>query len=401
MKGLIAAAFAVAGAGCAAGGRAMDPSPAPADAEPLALASSFLDSMVAEGAAPGAVLAVSYHGRHSYHSAGHLGELDFTRPDSTTIYDMASLTKVIALTTLVEIAVDEHRLALDDFVSWYVPQFQGDGKDSVTIRHLLTHSSGLPAWRPLFREAHSREGALLLADTTALAQPPGVRFVYSDIGAIILAQIIERLYGQRLDSLFDRRIAGPVGLVDTRFLPPVAWWFRTAPTEFEPWRGRTLRGEVHDENASRLDGVSGHAGLFSSARDLLRMGDWLLQGWSGEPGAPGWRWPPPPAAGRSFAVAQHLPTTSSRALGWDTPSPGSSAGTLLSRSSFGHTGFTGTSFWVDPERGLVIVLLSNRVHPTRDNARWGPVRRGVADLVVEALGGARPALREPISSVTR
>jgi CubicO group peptidase (beta-lactamase class C family) len=190
-------------------------------------------------------------------------------------------------------------------------------------------------------------------------------------------------------------------MTDTRFLPPTAWRGRIAPTEDDPWRGRVLRGEVHDENAARLDGVSGHAGLFSSARDLLRFGDWLL----GELGCPGGRpgdgrktgsgqaapdnHPDVPhmdaAVVRRFASRQDLPPGSSRALGWDTPTEGGSGGSRLSPRSIGHTGFTGTSIWLDPDRCLAIVLLSNRVHPTRQNTRWGPVRGLVADAVVNAL----------------
>jgi CubicO group peptidase (beta-lactamase class C family) len=177
---------------------------------------------------------------------------------------------------------------------------------------------------------------------------------------------------------------------DTRYLPPDCWLPRIAPTESDPWRGRTLRGEVHDENAARLDGVSGHAGLFSSARDLLRFGDWLLEGLGSHDTSATYLWPPPPASERAFVVRQDIPHGSSRALGWDTPSGLSSGGNWISREhSFGHTGFTGTSIWIDPTRDLVIVLLSNRVNPTRENERWGPVRRNVADRVVEALEGRR------------
>jgi CubicO group peptidase (beta-lactamase class C family) len=168
------------------------------------------------------------------------------------------------------------------------------------------------------------------------------------------------------------------------FLPAPDLAPRIAPTELDPWRGRMLRGEVHDENAARLGGVSGHAGLFSTARDLLHFGDWILGVAQGRRDTlTGGRHP------RAFFRKQNQPRGSSRALGWDTPSEGSSAGTRLSRHSFGHTGFTGTSIWVDPHNDLVIVLLSNRVHPTRDNARWGPVRREVADRIAAAAGRLR------------
>ena len=186
----------------------------------LGAATRFLDSAVADGAAPGAVLAVSVGGRRFYHAVGRLGADDATAPDSSTVYDLASLTKVIGLTTAVMIAVDEERLDIDAPVARYVPGFQGAGKEVVTLRHLLTHSSGLPAWRALYREAEDRAGAMALADTTALDTTPGSRLVYSDLGAIILTQAVEGAFGRRLDSLLAARVFGPLGMTSTRFLPP-------------------------------------------------------------------------------------------------------------------------------------------------------------------------------------
>ena len=345
---------------------------------------SFLDSALADTAAPGAVLGVSLGGVHRYYSGGQLGIGHPARPDSETVYDLASLSKVIGLTTAMMMAVDEHRIDLDAPIQRYVPAFQGVNKDRVTVRHLLTHSSGLPAWRALYREAADRASAMALADTTPLDTLPGARMVYSDLGAIVLTQAIERVYGTRIDSLLAQRLFGPLGMTSTRYLPPPEWAGRIAPTEDDPWRGRVLLGEVHDENAARLDGVSGHAGIFSDTRDLLVFADWLLSGLRA-PGARPPGVPEPPKSLAAFVQRQELPPGSSRALGWDTPSDLSSAGTLLGATSFGHTGFTGTSIWVDPARGLAIVLLSNRVHPTRKNAKWGPVRRGLADRVVESL----------------
>ncbi len=354
----------------------------------------YLDSMVADGAAPGAALGISHRGTHYFHGTGRLGLDDATRPDSSTIYDLASLTKVIGLTTATMMAVDEGRLALDSSVSRYVPAFgmQDSLRRRVTLRHLLTHSSGLPAWRAIYKEANGRSDGLALADSTPLDTLPGTRFLYSDLGAMVLTQAVEAAYGTRLDSLLAQRIFGPLQLHDTRYLPPASWLPRIAPTENDPWRGHMIRGEVHDENAARLGGVSGHAGLFSSARDLVQFGDWLLGRLAAAdstvhcPLAPTDQTAPPLREIAEFVTRQEIPPGSSRALGWDTPSDGSSAGHLLSTRSFGHTGFTGTSIWIDPSRCLVIVLLSNRVHPTRANSRWGAVRVGVADRVVSALG---------------
>jgi CubicO group peptidase (beta-lactamase class C family) len=384
----LAPAVLLLGAACARTAPVNNPSPA---VDPLTLAAPYLDSMVVyDSASPGAVVGISIHGRHYFHASGHLGVGVPAVPDSSTVYDLASLTKVIGLTTAMMIAVDEHRIELDAPIQRYVPAFQGKNKEQVTVRHLLTHSSGLPAWRALYRQATSRADAYALADTTPLDTLPGSRFVYSDLGAIVMAQALESVYHERLDSLLQRRLFGPLGMDDTRYLPPDCWIPHIAPTENDPWRGRTLRGEVHDENAARLDGVSGHAGLFSSARDLLTFGDWLLEGLGSHDTSAAYVWPPPPVSERAFVMRQDIPGGSSRALGWDTPSGLSSGGKYISREhSFGHTGFTGTSIWIDPTRDLVIVLLSNRVNPTRDNDRWGPVRRNVADRVVEALEGDR------------
>jgi beta-N-acetylhexosaminidase len=261
---------------------------------------------------------------------------------------------------------------------------------------LLAHVGGLPAWRPLFREAGSRAEALALADTTPLATTPGTMEIYSDLGAIVLTQVLETSFQQRLDSLLQRRVFGPLGMSSTGYLPGAHQWDRIAPTEMDPWRGRVLRGEVQDENAAVMDGVSGHAGLFGSAEDLLIFAEWMMEQADGRsPGQADQRTAGPPDRShrptvrpsviREFTRRQNLVPGSSRALGWDTPAPGGSAGSRLSPRSFGHTGFTGTSLWIDPERHLGIVLLSNRVNPTRDNPRWAPLRGKIADLVMTTL----------------
>jgi CubicO group peptidase (beta-lactamase class C family) len=343
-----------------------------------------------DSAFPGAVIAVGRHDTVLLLTAvGHYGAGD-TRPVTPqTIYDLASLTKVIGLTTAVMMLVDSGKLDLDAPVQKYVPAFQGGGpgKERVTIRNLLTHSSGLPAWRPLFAESSTREGAFALVDTTALLRQPGDTFIYSDLGAIALTQAVEAITGQRLDAFLDARLFGPLAMGSTRYLPPETWRTRIAPTENDTaFRHRMLHGEVHDENAGRLGGVSGHAGLFSSAPDLARFAQWLLDS----------RIPPGRPAGGigaflphdvvvEFTRRQQIPPGSSRALGWDTPSENSSAGTKLGPRAFGHTGFTGTSIWIDPDRDLFIILLSNRVNPTRANTRILQVRRRVADLVVDAV----------------
>jgi CubicO group peptidase (beta-lactamase class C family) len=304
-----------------------------------------------------------------------------------TIYDLASLTKVIGLTTAAMMLVDSGKLDLDTPVQRYVPAFQGANKDRVTIRHLLTHSSGMPAWRPLYAEAKAREEALALVDTTPLMRQPGDTFVYSDLGAMVLAQAVQAVSGQRLDDFLAARLFGRLGMTSTRYLPPENWRSRIAPTENDTvFRHRLLRGEVHDENAGRLGGVSGHAGLFSTAPDLARFAQWLLDSRLTPGRRPGVSGPQlSPELVLKFTQRQNIPPGSSRALGWDTPSDNSSAGTKMGPNAFGHTGFTGTSIWFDPDRGLFIILLTNRVNPTRANTRILQVRRRVADLVNDAL----------------
>jgi len=336
---------------------------------------AYLQSQV-DSAFPGATIAVGYRDSVVLLAAvGHYGA-DDKRPVTTeTIYDLASLTKVIGLTTAAMMLVDQGKLDLDAPVQRYVPAFQGANKERVLIRHLLTHSSGMPAWRPLYAEAKTREEALALVDTTALLKQPGDTFVYSDLGAITLTQAVEAITGQRLNDFLDSRLFGPLGMRSTRYLPPESWRERIAPTENDTvFRHRLLRGEVHDENAGRLGGVSGHAGLFSTAPDLARFATWLLRLRTIDS-----------LHVRDFIHKQGIPPGSSRALGWDTPSENSSAGTKMGPNAFGHTGYTGTSIWMDPDRSLFIILLTNRVNPTRANTKVFQVRRRVADLVNEIL----------------
>lgn len=359
-----------------------------ADWHPL---TRFLDSAVAEGAAPGAVLAVTRNGERFIYGTGQLGADEPMRPGPDIIYDLASLTKVVGLTTAVMLAVEDHKLDLDAPVQRYVPAFTGPDKASVTVRMLLAHASGLPAWKPLFREASTRAEAFALVDTAALETAPGTRDTYSDLGAILLTQIVETIYRERLDWFLERRVFQPLGMTDTGYLPPADWRNRIAPTELDTMRGRVLRGEVHDENAAVMDGVSGHAGLFSSARDLLTFAEWMIgedggtEERKGRESAPSFPLSVSPSILREFTRRQHLVAGSTRALGWDTPSTGSSAGSMLSASSVGHTGFTGTSLWIDLDRRLAVVLLSNRVNPTRNNPRFNPIRGTVADLVMGTL----------------
>ncbi|HET7038992.1 MAG TPA: serine hydrolase domain-containing protein [Gemmatimonadales bacterium] len=367
---------------CCAAGQASAPVPADRFVE----LRRYLDHEVAAGAFPGGVVVVGHRGRVVLSYAfGHYGENDPRPTTDSTIYDLASLTKVVGLTTVTMMLLADGRLDLEAPVGRFLPEYAEGARSQVLVRHLLLHDAGLPDWRPLYREADDPAAALALALGTPLDTIPGARYTYSDLGAIALAQVVERVAGERLDALLERLLFVPLGMRDTRFLPPESWRPRIAPTERDPWRGRVLRGEVHDENAARLGGVSGHAGLFSTGPDLARFAFWLLDLYHGRTPDAG---PPVPwPVVRVFTQRFGEPAGSSRALGWDTPSAGSSSGRCLGPEAFGHTGFTGTSIWADPRRELVVILLTNRVHPTRENNLIRRVRPAVADLAVAAVLG--------------
>ncbi len=342
-----------------------------------------LDDFVAARAFPGGVLAVGYRGQlvHLY----PFGKLSYDEESAAvtadTRYDLASLTKVVVTTTLAMQMVDEGRLDLDAPIARYLPRFQGPQKEQVTARHLLTHSSGLDWWAPLHLELQGRRAYVERIQAMDLVYEPGTAMRYSDLGIVLLGEILERIAGQSLDELANERIFSPLGMERTGFRPARREWESIAPTELDPWRQRVLQGEVHDENAFALGGVAPHAGLFGTAPDLARFAQMLLYR-----GVWQHRRLVAPATVDLFTRDAQLPRGSRRALGWDTRSPeGSSAGSLFSFRSFGHTGFTGTSVWIDPARELFVILLTNRVHPSRENRQIRDVRPRIADLVVRAI----------------
>jgi CubicO group peptidase (beta-lactamase class C family) len=297
-----------------------------------------------------------------------------------TLYDLASLTKVIVTTTVAMMLVDEGKLDLDQPVSAFISGFRGGAKDRVTVAQLLTHSGGLKWWAPLYEELKGKDAYVQRIAAMELDFEPGTKSIYSDLGIILLGEILERVAGESLDAIAKRRIFAPLGMTDTGYRPPSTLLSRVAPTEQDDkWRKRLLHGEVHDENAFALGGVAPHAGLFGTAPDLARIAQLLMNGGVYDNQRLVSR-----ATVERFTRQAGVPG-SSRALGWDTPSENSSAGTLFSARSFGHTGFTGTSMWMDPERKLFVILLSNRVHPTRENNAIREVRRSVADAVVRGL----------------
>lgn len=311
----------------------------------------------------------------------------------STIWDLASLTKVLATTSAVLQLVADRRVQLDAPARQYLPRWRAPGTDSVTVRHLLTHSSGLPAWRPLYKEAWSAEEAMAQVYATAPDTAPGMQYVYSDLGFILLGELVAHVSGVPLDSYVLANVFLPLDMRETRFHPSALWRSRTAPTEVDPWRQRWLRGEVHDENSYKLGAVAGHAGLFSTARDLTRLAQaLLLSGWSDS-------LPETlllavrgrdlsvfdAATVQAFTQRQSVVPGSHRALGWETPNGRNSGGQRLSPLAFGHTGFTGTSIWMDPAQDLFVILLTNRVNPTRERSGIGGVRPALADAVVGAL----------------
>jgi len=334
---------------------------------------------------PGAALEIGIATRPLARYA--LGSLTFD-PDSErvgndTIFDLASLTKVLSTTMLVMRQVENGRLALEDRVAQYVARWTSPDRTSVTIRDLLSHASGLPAHRPYFERltAHADYEAAICAEP--LEYEPGSKSIYSDLGFMLLGFILER--AAPLPDLFDALRLQMGGIQDLQFLPPSQWRRRVAPTEVDWWRGRLLRGEVHDENAFALGGAAGHAGLFGTVGAVGECARQVLQILDGRTGIVS------ESTLRMF-VARREDVPSSRALGWDTMRQTSSCGTRMSPTAFGHTGFTGTSLWIDPVRGVYVTLLTNRVHPSRSNPAIRQVRRDVHDAVFQAVDAAGPTL---------
>ena len=354
--------------------------PAPSHVAMHGAIQSILDRAVADSAFPGAIAMIGTRaGPLITVTAGHIDWAPSPAPDARTLWDLASLTKVVGMTSAMMQLVERGAISLDAPVQRYLPEWTGPGKSRVTVRHLITHQSGLPAFKQYFRLNVSPDSVRRLFFLTPLDTTPGARMVYSDIGAILLGQIIERVSGETLDAYLTRYVFAPLGMADTRYRPAAALLPRIAPTEKDPWRGRHLRGEVHDENAAALGGISAHAGLFSTAFDLDRFARAYLN--AGE------------LDGARLASASTLrafttvadSTFSSRALGWDTPAANSSGGRFISRPAFGHTGYTGTSLWIAPQHDLYVMLLTNRVNPTRERSRIAPVRVAVADAAMRAL----------------
>jgi len=375
----------------------------------LARVDRALDKAIDDAEMPGAVVYARM--RRDGELLEHRSERGFAvvRPERLpvrheTIFDVASLTKPLATATAIALLVADGEIALDDPVAKALPSFAERDKEEVTFRHLLTHSAGLKPWRGFHEQLRTRDkksfdrqvqtpaGREWILDRvlrSGLVHDIGEAAVYGDLDFIALGAAVEAISGKRLDVFCAERIFQPLGLSDTFFLPlpedgspghaaePLRR--RIAATENCPWRGRILWGEVHDPNASAMGGVAGHAGLFSTADDLMRFGQTWLDVWHGRSDAL------PREQVRQFSERQGLPAGSDWALGWDTPSEqGSTSGRYLSRSSVGHLGFTGTSLWIDLEQEAIIVMLTSRHHLIEKRSKF-TLRRDIHDYVMDAF----------------
>ncbi len=358
---------------------------------------SVIEAGIADRVFPGSSIAVTHRGRLVALKAFGRFTYDSDSPLVTTdtLFDVASVSKVVATTTVAMILYQRGLLDLEAPVVGIVPEFAGGGAESgdarrraVTLRMLLAHSSGLPAYEKLFLKARTREQLLRAAFTTPLVADPGSCAEYSDIGFIVLGDALERVAGETLDRFCQREVFGPLGMGHTTYNPPLETRSKIPPTQDDrAFRKRIIQGEVQDENASVLGGVAGHAGVFSSAEDLARFAHAMLGS-----GLPILR-PETVALFTRRETAPEAPSrASSRALGWDTPSSPSQSGKYFSTQAYGHLGYTGTSLWIDPARELSVVLLTNRTWPDSSNQISSrgikQVRPKVHDAVVEALDAA-------------
>jgi beta-N-acetylhexosaminidase len=370
----------------------LEPAPESMNAA-LGPAFRLLESAVGEGVTPGGVLAVGHNNHLTIHPLGRFtynAKSPAVKRD--TIYDVASLTKVVATTSIAMRLVEAGVLHLDAPVANYLPAWaagpQSPWRAKATLADLLRHSAGLAAHREFYREAKGHAAVVARALAEPLEYEPGTRILYSDLDFMLLGEIIRQVTGEPLDRIAAREIFQPLGLTNSLFCPPRGLRPRIAPTENDSaWRKRQLWGEVHDQNASAMGGVAGQAGLFSTAGDLAVFCQMLLNG-----GIYAHRRLLSRSTIDNFTARQTIAGTS-RALGWDVPTEDSSSGHFFSPKSFGHTGFTGTSIWIDPEKRLFVVLLTNRVHPSAENIQIRHLRPALHDSVVQSLGlaSARPA----------
>ncbi|MBP2017505.1 CubicO group peptidase (beta-lactamase class C family) [Symbiobacterium terraclitae] len=337
--------------------------PAEAGFDPGRLERAFglLEAEIAAGQLPGAVAVIARDGAVAAHRAlGWAAVHPARRPMAPdTLFDLASLTKVMATLPAVLLLIDRGEIRLDDPLHLFFPEYRGEGREEIRIRHLLTHTAGFPPGSPVLREpAGSRAERIARLASVPLQAPPGSRIIYSDLGFILLGELVAKVSGQPLDRFVREQVHRPLGLVHAGYLPSGDRARSAAATEYRERLGRHQCGEVHDENATALGGVAGHAGLFATAPEVAAYGQMWLEGGAGVLS-------PAAVAAATRDQTPHLPGQEHRGLGWIVAredSAGLSCGDLFSPGSFGHTGFTGTSLWIDPHRRLVVALLTNRVH---------------------------------------
>jgi serine-type D-Ala-D-Ala carboxypeptidase len=344
-----------------------------------------LRQAIAQHAFPAVSVAITHQGKLAALKAIGRFTYDLESPEvtSASIFDLASVSKVVATTTVAMILYQRGLLDLEMPVVSIVPEFSGqdERRSEVTLHMLLAHSSGLPAYEKLFLRAPTKTQLLDAAFTTPLAVDPGSQAAYSDVGFIILGVALERIADEPLDRFCQREVFGPLGMAHTAFNPPAAWRPSIPPTvDDRSFRHRIIQGEVYDENASVLGGVAAQAGVFAPAHDVAVFANAMLNG--GQPILH-------PETLAVFTRREPSPAGTSRALGWDTPSSPSQSGKYFSPHSFGHLGYTGTSLWIDAERQLSVVLLTNRTWPDASNKAIQEIRPNFHDAVVEALEAGR------------
>ncbi len=343
----------------------------------------YLNQAISDSAFPGCAISVGYRGKLIFEQSFGTFTYKSQSPkiEVNSIFDLASLTKVVATTTTTMILYDQGRLQLDWKVIDIVPAFQGKDKEKVTIRHLLTHTSGLPGWIRFYLDLSGKERIIQEICDTELENEPGATYVYSDLGMIMMQKILETIAQKPLDQLVLDYISIPLYMKRTIYNPDSSLINEIVPTEISEWHKKLVHGFVHDENTYVMGGISGHAGLFSTVQDLsvfcqmyLNRGLYdnkrILKTETIE----------------LFTTRQNLIEGSTRALGWDTRSEQNSmAGDFMSMRAFGHSGFTGTTIWIDPENEVFVVLLTNRVYPTRENRKISRVRPKVHNYVMKAV----------------
>jgi CubicO group peptidase (beta-lactamase class C family) len=357
---------------------------------------SLVEGGIARGIYPGAVVVVGQKDRILYaRGFGHY-TWDSTSPTpspDTTLWDIASVSKVVGTTTAIMLLVERDQVDLDARVSRYLPRFEGPDKNQVTVRMLLDHTSGLPSYVQFFKRTRDRELAIDLLYQESLRRQPGTRAVYSDLNALLLGLLVEAVTGEPLDAFAAREVFAPLGMTQTLYRPPRTERSRVVPTGI--WRGHPVAGQVNDQNAVVFGEAAGHAGIFSTGVDLARYAQmWLRQGRLSATqflGAP-----------TIQRFLERRPAAGSRLLGWDTPEPSptrlSVFGNLLSDQAYGHTGWTGTELWVDPAREVFLVFLTNRsFNPRvrRSISELRAVRSALSDAVVRAVRGACEAVSQP------